>query len=174
MVVGMALLLALAGVAGAAYLLDRAPLTTKSPPGPNGTMSGTAAKECHHLTCRGEDPREHQCVNDAETAAGVKTEYGLISLSYSAACRALWAEIDPFQDQRIVSVYMKSDKGDALSLKSDRLIGNSKNGRYTPMLPSENRPQHAEVCVAYQEFEACADSDGVSRVKPYPSSLKSP
>jgi transcriptional regulator with XRE-family HTH domain len=167
-VVGTALLLTLIGVAGAAYLPGQTPSATKSSTGRTDTMSRTHAKDCRNLTCRGKDPNEHQCVGDAEMAAGVKTEYGLISLSYSTSCQSLWAEIEPLQDPEVSSIYVKSGKGDVLSIKSDRLFGSPESGRYTPMLPSENLPQHAEVCVYFPKFEACAESSGISRVKPYP------
>ncbi|MFV8131157.1 XRE family transcriptional regulator [Streptomyces syringium] len=39
----------------------------------------------------------------------------------------------------------------------------------SPMLPSKGLPRHAEVCVTYPGMEACTGSDGMSRVKPYPS-----
>jgi hypothetical protein len=159
-----AVILTVAGVAGTAYLPERRTQAAEHPTGPKDTL-----KSCRNGTCRGKDPQEYQCVGDAETTAGVKTEYGLISFWYSAACQALWADILPAQDEEILSVYMKSDNGDALSLKGDSLTEGSMSSRHTPMLPSQTQPKHGEVCIAYQEFEACADSDGVSRVKPYPS-----
>lgn len=154
-----AVILTVAVVAGTAYLPERTSQAVESPADPKDRLTS-----CRNGTCRGKDPQEYQCVGDAETTVGVKTEHGVISLWHSAACQAMWADILPVHNEEILSVYIKSDNGDVLSLKSDSLIEG-----HTPMLASQAQPKHGEVCVAYQEFEACADSDGVSRVKPYPS-----
>ncbi|MEU7281063.1 DUF2690 domain-containing protein [Streptomyces sp. NPDC045431] len=159
-----AALTAIAGVAVTASPPQWTPPVAELPPEPKDTR-----KSCRNGTCRGKDPKEYQCLENAETTAGVKTEYGMVTLWYSAVCQALWADLLPTEDEQVLSVYLKSDTGDALSLKSNALLGNAIGSRHTPMLPSEFRPEHGEVCVGYRALEACADSDGVSRVKPYPT-----
>lgn len=159
--VAVAVLLAAGGLAGVRYL-DRH--------GPDGSSAAGEVKRCRNGACKGKDPREFQCLGDAEVAAAVKSAEGLIYLYYSADCQALWAGIGSAAD-KVVSVYVKSGGGDALSLKRDRLLRDpaGAGSARTPMLPSKGLPRHAEVCVTYPGMEACTGSDGMSRVKPYPS-----
>ncbi|MEU6370063.1 helix-turn-helix transcriptional regulator [Streptomyces sp. NPDC046931] len=126
---------------------------------------------CRGAACRDEDPEIRGCLYDGRHVSGVKTQLGLVDLFRSSACQALWAEVS--DDPSLVSVYLKSDSGVALAVGRDRLHGTvSSQGTMvrTPMLPSEDTPRHAEVCVAYRKLEACTGSDGMTRVKPYPTS----
>ncbi|MGX8909428.1 DUF2690 domain-containing protein [Streptomyces netropsis] len=154
-------LLAAGGLAGARYFDSREP---------DGSSAAGEVKRCRNGTCKGKDPQDFQCLGDAEVASAVKSAEGLIHLYYSADCQALWAGIGSAAD-KVVSVYVKSGEGDALSLKRDRLLRNPglPGSARTPMLPSKGLPRHAEVCVTYPGMEACTGSDGMSRVKPYPS-----
>ncbi|MFI1252763.1 DUF2690 domain-containing protein [Streptomyces netropsis] len=158
---GVAVFLAAGGLAGARYFDGQ---------GPDGPTVTGEVKRCRNGTCKGKDPQEFQCLGDAAVASAVKSAEGLIYLYHSAGCQALWAGIGSGAD-KVVSVYVKSGRGDALSLKRDRLLGDPAGlgSARTPMLPSKELPRHAEVCVTYREMEACTGSDGMSRVKPYPS-----
>ncbi|MEW2579327.1 DUF2690 domain-containing protein [Streptomyces syringium] len=157
----VAVLLAAGGLAGARYFGSR---------GSDESSTAGEVKRCRNGTCEGRDPQEFQCLGDAEVASAVKSAEGLIHLYYSADCQALWAGIGSAAD-KVVSVYVKSGEGDALSLKRDRLLRDPAwpGSARTPMLPSKRLPRHAEVCVTYPGMEACTGSDGMSRVKPYPS-----
>ncbi|GAA3046077.1 helix-turn-helix domain-containing protein [Streptomyces glomeratus] len=165
---------ALAVVLGVAGLLAFQPGGEDGARPPAVTDSGRAphsAASCRGAACRDEDPELRGCLYDGRHVSGVKTQLGLVDLFHSSACQALWAEVS--NDPSLVSVYLKSDSGVALTVGRDRLHGTaSSQGTMvrTPMLPSEDTPRHAEVCVAYRELEACTGSDGMTRVRPYPTS----
>ncbi len=129
--------------------------------------SGTS---CRLGGCRDKDPEKYACLDDGKHVSGLKTQGGLIELFHSPVCQALWAEVS--DEPSMVSVYLKSDDGVALTAPRDRLRTNAASEGSmvrTPMLPSKDAPRHAQVCVTYREFEACAGSDNVTRVKPFPS-----
>ncbi|MEU1818835.1 DUF2690 domain-containing protein [Streptomyces roseifaciens] len=171
-IVGAVVILAVAGLASLAYLPGRASRANEPVDGltpPSRGVSVSPAANCRNGACRGEDARVHRCVDDAKMAAGVKTQYGLIALWYSALCQALWADVSPHQNKEIVSVHVKSGQKDAVSHRAGSLTKGADGSMRTPMMPSEIMPAHGEVCVFYRDIEACANSDGFSRVKPYPS-----
>lgn len=155
---------------GTTWGTGREEMMSGSATGPSRASTLDSATACRLSGCRDKDPERYECLYDGKHISGLKTQYGLIDLFHSPTCQALWAEVS--NEPGLVSVYLKSDDGVALTAPRDRLRASAASQGSmvrTPMLPSRNAPRHAQVCVAYRELEACTGSDNVTRVKPYPS-----
>ncbi|GAB2745774.1 helix-turn-helix domain-containing protein [Streptomyces bullii] len=166
-VVGTVALLVIVVIAGVAYIAMPAggPKVVKASSG-----SAAASSPCGSDGCRGKDPEQHGCLYDGRRVNSVKTEAGLVNFFHSLQCRSLWAEIS--HDPALVSIYMKNDTGEALSMGSRHLKRTAPSAGTmvrTPMLPSAKAPRHAEVCATYRQMEACVSTDNMTRVKPYPT-----